>query len=53
LGKKQKTINVKDVDEETWNHFGARVKIQKVTTGALLTEVLNDYLLKKRLEEAT
>ncbi len=38
------TINVKDVNENTWRHFMAQAIIRKVKAGELLTKVLKDWL---------
>jgi len=41
------TINVKDVDENTWRHFMAQAIIRGVKAGELLSKVLKDWLAKE------
>jgi len=47
LGKNLKTINVKDVDEDAWNHFAAQAIIRKLKTGQLLSQVIGEWLAKE------
>jgi hypothetical protein len=45
--KRQHVTSVKDIDPNVWRRFMAYCKLQDVTAGAKLTEILKNYLHSK------